>query len=397
MKNTILIFIFIISSSQLLNASSVINDFLSIENSDEIDTFLRESRFEKSYIDKARVTIEHSHFSDIEREYAIRVYTKSFDEVDNEEKLYNLNKDIYAEKNQLTKLDLLKNRYKILIETMYQNRLLHLLLNDMNLKQNSLDLRKSSLEKESDILKLHTIKQSINDTERQQLKYQQKYQRLLYKIQRILKVENLNNIREEINQNIFLDPYKIINYVSKNIESNEILNQNILSKKIALAEEKIHKERIKDTIKLNNIDIKFDDSKKRKNSLSIGVGIEIPIAKNNTNVLEEQLKLMSIKNKIEENNSKTKNRIIELKQDIEYLIDYFKKIDNQISKINVDSEKSFYPIEFSLKIKKQNLKFEKEKAKTLYQMLNKYTTILYLTNRLKNSNFQKFLATKKDY
>jgi hypothetical protein len=298
-------------------------------------------------------------------------------------------------------MDLIKDRYKVLIETMYQNRLLHVLLEEMNFKQNSLDMKKNLLEKESDIITLYEIKKSINNIELAQLKEQRKYQKLLYKIQRILKIENLFTIRREINQHIFLDPYKIMDYINQNIGSFPKSNINIFSKsnisKLELAKEKMRSENIKQKMKLDNIEMKFDDSKKSKNALSVGLSMEIPMAKNSTNILKEQLKIFNIQNKIEKIESDLNDKIIELTQDIKSLINYFKKVDIQKSKINIKNKKNSYPIKFLLSIKKQHLKFEKEKTKTLYQILNKYVTLLYLTNQLETSDFKDILKNKRVY
>ena len=386
---------------QILNAN-LIDNFLHIDfNKDSSNNLLLDKKFDHNYIDKARINIEHSHFSDVERDYTIRLYTKSFSQVDNEEKIYNLNKKLYQEEIYLQKMDLIKDRYKVLIETMYQNRLLHVLLEEMNFKQNSLDMKKNLLEKESDIITLYEIKKSINNIELAQLKEQRKYQKLLYKIQRILKIENLFTIRREINQHIFLDPYKIMDYINQNIGSFPKSNINIFSKsnisKLELAKEKMRSENIKQKMKLDNIEMKFDDSKKSKNALSVGLSIEIPMAKNSTNILKEQLKIFNIQNKIEKIESNLNDKIIELTQDIKSLINYFKKVDIQKSKINIKNKKNSYPIKFLLSIKKQHLKFEKEKTKTLYQILNKYVTLLYLTNQLETSDFKDILKNKRVY
>ncbi len=386
---------------QILNAN-LIDNFLHIDyDKDSSNNLLIDKEFDYNYIEKARVSIENSHFSDIERDYTIRLYTKSFSQVDNEEKIYNLTKKLYQGEIHIHKMDLIKDRYKILIETMYKNRLLHVLLEEMNFKQNSLDMKKNLLEKESDIITMYDIKKSINNIELEQLKEQRRYQKLLYKIQRILKIENLSTIREEINQHIFLKPYKIMEYINQNIELILKSHTNLFSinniNRLELAKEKMRSENIKDNMKLDNIEMKFDDSKKSKNALSVGLSIEIPIAKNSTNILKEQLKIFDIQNKIEKRNIDLNNRTIELTQDIKSLMNYFKRADIQKSKINIDDKKNIYPIKFLLNIKKQHLKVEKEKTKTLYQILNKYITLLYLTNQLENSDFKDILKNKGVY
>ncbi len=401
MKKIYILLSIIIYSSNILYAS-VIDDFLLVKNnSNDTDKVMQKFQFESSYIEKARVNVEQSHFSHPERDYALRLYTKSSQEIENEERLFNLNKEIYKEKNNLEKIDTLKNRYKILVETAYQSRLLHMLLDEMNFKQNTLDVRKNSLEKESDVINLYEIKKSINNTELQQLRYQQKHQRLLYKIGRVLGIEDLSLIRKEINQNIFSNPTKIINYISQDIKENNQLSSNLFSKndnyKLELAKERTKTEKIKDQIKLDNIEVKFDDSKKMKNSLSVGLSIEIPISKNSADIAKEQLKLLSLKNKIDRNSNELKDKIIELKEDILFLIKYFNKTSTQISNINLDDGQGTYPIKFILNIRKQNLKFEKEKAKTLYQITDKYINLLYLTNRLENSNFKDILKNRESY
>ncbi len=195
--------------------------------------------------------------------------------------------------------------------------------------------------------------------------------------------------------------YKVFIHISHNISKTNQLNldNNILLKndnyKLALVKQKVKSFKIQDDIKLDNIELKFNDSKKRKNALSFGFSVEIPISKNNSKLINEKVKLLALKNKINEDKINLVHKIAILKMQIHDTINYFAKIDDQINTGTLSSKRKHYTPKLLLKIKKKNIKLEKAKAKTFYQLLEQYLTLLYITDTVGNSNLKNMIQNSE--
>ncbi len=399
--------IILMITNQSLNANSTIDDFLSEyeTNTEEIISpdvsQPSENKFNFNIIEKAKLSVEHSHFSDVERDYEIKLYTKSFSEAENEEIIYNLKRDLFLKKDLLAKNKILKNRYETLIETIYQHRVITLINKEINIEKKNLKITKAMAEKESDILKIYNIQDDINNLNLKKFQLKQENNIFLENISLILNDININEIEKEISENIFINPSTVIDYISQNIDTLSVDIKNSLflksnADKMNLSKHKLDLIESKNSLKLDSVRLKFDDSKKSKNAFSIGVSVEMPIASNDSKVMNEKLKFLSLQSKANKNIQNIQNRVKKLKIDIKYLSEYLKKIDNQINRSTISKDRnSYYKIKLSLKIKQKNIKLEKAKAKIVHQILQKYINILYMTDTIKESELKNLIQNRE--
>ncbi len=375
-----------------LYSSTVIDDFLFQSQKKLAKYSLDIDKFDRNYIDKARLSVEHSHFSDLEREYAVRVYTKSKAELDNQEDMYNLKKSLYHGKRDLEVSDLLKSRYMLVLEAMYLDRERYLLDEEISLQKLQYKFEKTMIKDNNDIVDIYGSKQNIERLKLQKKKSIYRYEKLLGEIHSFVPYYDKTAIKDQINQYLFVSPSSLLKRLFIQFNTDTLLDEVILQNskdKIALAEEKLKSMQIKNYIKLDNIEIKFDDSKKRKNALSLGISVEIPIAQNSLNYLDERLKVEAIKHSTDVKIQRIEKKIESVKDDIHYLLQHLKDI-----KLLKYSQQNISHIALSLKVKKEQLKLKKLETKTLYQVLKKYIQLLYLTGSLddyvyKNLIFQK--------
>ncbi len=393
--------IILILIHKLLSADSVIDNFFLSEVDENIDAIIsqKESNNKFGLIEKAKLSVEHSHFSDVERDYTLKIYTKGFSEAKNEENIYNLRRDLFIKKGLLSKSKALRDKYKTLIEAIYQDRLLTLTNREIRIEKKNLKITKAMAEKESDILKIYNIQDNIDSLKLKKFQLKQEHNIFLENISLISNSE-IKDIKREINDYIFTHSIKTTNYISQHIDTLSIdVENNILlnsdADKIRLSEHKIDLIKAKNGIKLDSIQLKYDDSKKSKNAFSVGLSIEVPIPPSNSKIMNEKLKFLSLKSKADKDSKSIQYRVKKLKIDIKYLSKYLKKINHQITKSNISTPKnSYYKIKLSLKMRQKSLKLEKRKSKILYQILQKYITILYIADKLEESKLKDIIRDK---
>jgi hypothetical protein len=391
-----LLFISILSTQ--LTANSIVDDFLFTDqstinqNGESIKSIYQNNEFQNSYIEKARLSIEHSHFSDVERDYSLRLYTKSFSEVENEKNLYFLEKNLYLNKEYINSLNILKQRYDVLLDLIYKYTLINLIDEEINFKKEALKKAKFFIDNKSDISAVYSKKVALSDSKLSKSKLQYKYNNTLSKIEQILKNRDRKDIEKEMNLSLFLAPFNCINFISKNLENNMSATEdnNLFLKesinKFYLTQQKLKFTEIENDIKLNNVELKYDDSKKRKNAMSISIGIEIPFSENRAKNIKNKIKVLTAKQKSIQNHQKITDKISYLKKEIKEYINYFNEIDAQISD-NTPKKSNFYSYKLFTDMKKREIKLKKERSKIVYQIAQKYIALLYWSNTIEDTKF----------
>jgi len=389
-----LLFISVLSTH--LTANSIVNDFLfskqSIQNSESIESIYQNNEFQKSYIEKARLSIEHSHFSDVERDYSLRLYTKSVSEIENEKNLYFLEKDLNLNKQYINYLNTLKQRYEVFLELVYRYNLISLIDEEINFREEVLNKAKYFIDNKSDISSVYSKKIALSDTRLSKSRLQYRYNNILSQIKQVIENKDTKDIEKEINLSLFLSPYSCIDFISKNLDNNISLSadnnpflKNSINR-VHLTQQKLKSTEIDNDIKLDNIELKYDDSKKRKNALSVSIGIEIPFSEDRTKNIKNKIKLLTEKQKLIQNRQKIANKVSNLKKEINEYINYFNEIDVQISD-NIPKKSNFYSYKLFTDMKKREIKLKKERSKIVYQIAQKYISFLYWSNTIEDTKF----------
>lgn len=384
-----------------LSAGSVVTDFLLATESD-IDTQYRSiaSLYEESapkynYLDKARVSVRHSHFSDIEREYALRLYAKSPADLENETKSYALEKRLALSDENIALLNIRRQRYEVVLELLYKYSLLQLVDDKIRFEKEILHNARYFTQSESDITTVYKKKEALNDTKLEQSRVQMEYNGLLTEIAQTVSKEN-KAIEKELNLLLFSPAYALIDHISKNFDDNVSVSVDenpILVKsfeRVDLARQKVKSQQDKSGIKLDYVGLKYDDSKKSKNAFAVDVAVEIPLSKDTTRIVSEKVKLFKNRQKAEDNRKKILQKISRLHHEIKDLIGYFYTVDSQI-KETIPRKNNYYAYKLYESMKKRDLRLRKERLKVAYKTAQKYVAWLYWSNKLHETDFSKLL------
>jgi hypothetical protein len=381
-----------------LYANSIVADFLSatknitLQENETLESIYQRNAFKSSYIDKARVSIEHSHFSDVERDYSLRLYTNNPIDIENQKKIFNIEKKLNLNEKNIDTLSTIRERYQLLSELIYKYSLITLLDAEIEFQQNALKKSAYYIENESDVMKVYKNKEKLQDMKLEKAKLHLQYNNLLSQIEQLLEDQKREDIENAINLSLLLSPYSVATFISENIdpnnsdilESHPILERNF--DKVRLEEQKIKAIEDKNNIKLDYIGFKYDDSKKSKNAFSVDVAVEIPISHESQKIVNEKIKLLKSKERVLKNRAKIKNKISILQQEIKELLQYFHKVDAQLNE-TAPRKNGMYAYKLYDNMEKRNIKLKKERSKIAYQLIEKYISFLYWSNNLKNTNF----------
>jgi len=385
-----------------LSAGSVVTDFLSAADSD-IDVKYRgiASLYEENvpqqydYIDKARVSVRHSHFSDIEREYALRLYAKSPADLENETKSYALEKRLALSDENIALLNIRRQRYEAVLELLYKYSVLQLLDDTMRFEKEALHNARYFAQNESDITAVYKKREALRDTELEQSRLQMEYNALLTEIAQTVGKEN-EAVEKELNLLLFSPAYALIDHISANLDSNVsvAVDENPIVVKslerVDLARQKVKSEQDKSGIKLDYVGLKYDDSKKSKNAFAVDVAVEIPLSKDTRKIVSEKVKLFKNRQKAEENRKKIVQKISGLRHELKDLISYFYVVDRQIQDTK-PRKNNYYAFKLYESMKKRDLRLRKERLKVAWKTAQKYVAWLYWSNKLHETDFSKLL------
>jgi len=386
------IVVFITALAVVLNASFIDNYFHTSQNTDTPAEILQDE-YSDSFFEKARVGIEHSHFSDIEREYTLRLYTKDPFGMQVEKEIFNLSKNSFRVKEDIEKFRILKEKYLFLVKMIYFHQYRQIINSEITYLKQIMQKMRYSLDNESDIIAYDKKRTLLHEKELEMLQWDQKYRTLIVRLEESTGLEQTQLINE-LNMNLFQDDFTLIGFIKKDLEENNSSRQHPLfeyyNQKTRLEQNKEALLTTQEHIKLDNIEVKYDDSKKRKNALSLSVAFEVPFTHNSNKLLENKIKIYDAKKKAQSvlHEIDEKNRILTI--DMQNLIAYYYEVENIYSdKINSANNISYKIYENK---RKKRIKYEKEKLKTLYVLTQKYISYLYWSGKITSSSFYKFFT-----
>ncbi len=385
-----------------LSAGSVVMDFLSAADSD-IDAKYRgiASLYEEdvpqfNYIDKARVSVRHSHFSDVEREYALRLYTKSLSDLQNETKSYALEKRLALSDGDIALLNIRRQRYEMLLELLYRYSELQLLDDKKRFEKEALHSMRYFAQSESDITGVYKRKEALRDIELAQSKLQMEYNALLTEIAQTVNKKN-EAVEKELNLSLFLPAYTLLDYIvadlDKNVSAAGVDENPIVVKsfeRVNLARQRVKSEQDKSSVRLDYVGLKYDDSKKSKNAFAVDVAVEIPLSRDRRKIVREKVKLLKDRQKAEENRKKIVQKVSRLHHEVKDMMTYFYTLDSQIKETR-PKKSNYYAFKLYESMKKRDLRLRKERLKVAWKTAQKYVAWLYWSNRLHETDFSKLL------
>jgi hypothetical protein len=387
-------FMIFFTLSNVLYAQSIIDQYIfasdDIVTLDERKQLFDEHKFKQNYFDKVRLSAEFSKFSDIESEYAIRVYPKPISQVDIEQSTYEIRKQQIENQFYTKSLKNLKLKYNVLLDAYYQKKLLQNLKSMIKLYKAGVKNSQLNVQNSSDIENLSNLKDRLKNLELSYLQKSHQYQNSLAKIKFKVPNVNIKDIEIEFKNRTILSSDKIVELIlqnnyfdSKNStipSQNDTYERKLLQKKSAL-------KKLKNQITLESVELKYDDSKKINKNLSIGINVEIPIGGDSSyDLVNTKLRLLSLQNRMSANKIDTQHQISKLIEDMTFLHNYNNSIkvhyeDKQIFHSKYVKFEQIEP-KFLLNLKKKNFDYEKDMIKIQYQIHKKYLELLYITNTL---------------
>ena len=404
MKKTIPYLLFLATLSSL-NAS-IFDDFLDTQKIKQLqlkqNELFQQHPHESKLFENIRFNIEHSDFDTLQRKYAIRAYTRKPGSVKKEQRQYALQKKYIKQMQSWDKNRHLQERYTVLIEALKQHNLLKLIQEQISFEQKSLQILASYIQDNRDILKLETIKNKIAKLKLQYSQSKQSYINQLQNIKFLLQNPNItiDAIKNEIQNITQLSSQKFINFMLEmplplNANDNITLLEREYS--INLAKERLQTLNDQEKIGLDNLELKYDDSKKSKNALTFGLSFNIPIHSDQSKIIKEKLKLSSANESYIQAQDALEQQLLSLKNEIEYNINYLtllkKELERGTFKSSV-SEINFNTLKFILDQKAKKLELKKKKINTLHQVQKDYLTLLYLTKNIDNQQFKQLMINR---
>jgi len=379
----------------VIYAQSLINQYIFSPDKNKISPDTTKQLFDnyqykKNYFEKVRLSADFSEFSDIESEYAVRLYPKSSSEMKLEKSNYNLKKEQLE--NQYGSKDIkdLKQKYETILAAHYEYKLLQNIESMMEVYKSGIKSIKNNIQNSSDIENLSSISDKLETLKLIHFQKKHQYKNTLSKIKLNLTDANIEDIEFEIQNSQVFSADKIIELMLQNNYEETIGNSssdqnNLYQSK--LLENKLALKKIKDSITLESVELKYDDSKRTNKNLSLGLHVEIPLGEsNNMDIINTKLKMLSLKNKISSTKILTNYKVSKIIEDIKFLHTYNQNIQKQ----SIEKQ-SFYKkytkleklnSKFLVNLKKKNIEYKKDMITTDYQLHKKYLDFLYETNTL---------------
>ncbi len=373
-----------------LNADNIFKDFLSVQNGDlKIESiqsqqeFISQNRFSKNYIDRVRLNIDYSRFDkeSINDEYEIRVYPKTPSQIAAQERLYNLKKDQlninYLEARELV----LKSRYNTLLNTYFKRKTYINKRAILRVEKKRLDLLIKKSNTVSDIHNISKLKNRIKEVELYLMEYKESYRDILLEIGRYINLTDVKKLDIGVKNISLIEPtIPLRDKNSKKIAIKKELNR------LQMIKEEIQLNRVSNSLRVNSLDIGYEDRGGVDRSLSLGLSIEYAWPKRNRlQSIEDNLDLIDAQNRVLEAKERNNQEIELLKREIKSLknrLRYLKKsikddrFYNSYRKINNQN-----PLVI-LELKKRELEIKEESIEVEHRLYSKFIDFLFVTSTL---------------
>lgn len=404
MKKALPYLLFFVSLSSL--HASLFDDYLDTKNltplHQEHNDLFKKHPHKDGLFENARLNIEHSNFDQLEKKYAIRAYAKKPGSVQSEKRQYTLQKKYVQKMQNWDHNTQLQERYSILIEALKQHNVLKLLQEQILLEQKTLQILASYVHNDQDILKLETIKNKIAKLKLQYTKTDQSYINQLQNIQYYLQNPNItiDTIKNEIQNITHINSQKFINFMTNTPLPLDLKNNITLLKKeysLNLAKERLQTLKDQKKIGVDNFELEYDDGKQNKNALSFGLSFNIPLDTDRSKMIKEKLKLSSAQESLIESQDTLNQKILILKNKIEYDINYLTLLEQELKKDTFKSSVNkidFYTLKFLFHQKSQKIEIKKSTIDTLYNLKEHYLSLLYLTKNINNPQFRQLILNR---
>lgn len=389
-----------------LSADPILEKFLlssnkhqSLKNIEAKQEIFAKNSFNKTFIEKARFNIGFSRFDkeDIDGDFELRFYPKTFSQVDKEETIYNLSKNRVDISYESAKSKALKMHYNLLINANFQKKSYQNMQNLLNVNKRQLDLTLSLTDTISDVVNLAKIKKRVQKLEYTLVNKKQKYQESLQEIGQYIPDVEIKEIDEAFKISSFLSKDEIIDFVNQHKNNFVKTSENSLKKvqvEALLAKEKMELTKTADNIHINSIDLKYENENEFKKSLSVGLSIEKTWPKSNTlKNINEKIKFLDAQNDLSEKEEEIKYQVSSLIKEIDTLnskLLYAKKSIENDSFFQAYKElKNPDPVKL-LVFEREYLEIRGSIIKMKKELYSKFIDLLYRTNNLAiNSLFKK--------
>ncbi len=389
-----------------LSADPILEKFLlssnkhqSLKNIEAKQEIFAKNSFNKTFIEKARFNIGFSRFDkeDIDGDFELRFYPKTFSQVDKEETIYNLSKNRVDISYESAKSKALKMHYNLLINANFQKKSYQNMQNLLNVNKRQLDLTLSLTDTISDVVNLAKIKKRVQKLEYTLVNKKQKYQESLQEIGQYIPDVEIKEIDEAFKISSFLSKDEIIDFVNQHKNNFVKTSENSLKKvqvEALLAKEKMELTKTADNIHINSIDLKYENENEFKKSLSVGLSIEKTWPKSNTlKNINEKIKFLDAQNDLSEKEEEIKYQVSSLIKEIDTLnskLLYAKKSIENDSFFQAYKELK-NPDPFKLLVfEREYLEIRGSIIKMKKELYGKFIDLLYRTNNLAiNSLFKK--------
>ncbi len=391
---------FILVFINTLDAKSIFEDFLASSTKDlqikQVE--LSENEFDKTLIEKIRVNVGYSRFdkSDIDDEYEIRIYPKTFSQRESEEKIYGLIKNQIDASYQDAKISTLKKHYTLLIDTYFQKKSYKNTQEIVNLNKNKLDALLLATDSASDILDLSKLKYKVQNAKFDLEQQKEIYQNMLASIQGYIPEKNSKEIDQAFENIPLIETNEIVNFANQNKHIFLKTLETYTKKERALvnlAKEEMNLNKIENSLRINSLDLQYENRDTFTKSFSVGLSVEYfwpggdmaQSAGDNLRIINAQNRLSNIEKELN-------YEILELISEINVLNSKLTHAKESIDKDNFYNTyqqlKNHDPfILFSLQ--GMHLVIKKDMIEVEQQLYSKYINLLSITNGLTKSTLFK--------
>jgi len=337
---------------------------------------------------------ETKNFDILKQKYSLRFYFKGLGETKSSNSMLNSYKDLYSVEYKIDFIDILLERYTVILESIETQKTLELLDSLTTVLEDKVAvLRKiSSISENANLTEIVDTEEKITDIELEKIELENRVSSIELQIMEQTGVEKKINFSNE--KLITIDEIeKKINEIEKTGGETNILFE-YRKQRVAFAENELQMEKAKtyDLFNYLGLDYDTDDWETPKNSFSIGLAINIPGIKNDeVDISRKKADLIEEKMKCEmerkENEKSIKNNVRSIKRQIKQYKFLLQK--NQDSEASTSLSK-YTSIEGAdpltiLKIKERVIKDEMKMLSILFRIYVRYITLLNLTGVLPES------------
>ncbi|HSW60831.1 MAG TPA: hypothetical protein VLJ60_08535 [bacterium] len=334
---------------------------------------------------------ETKNFDILKQKYSLRFHFKSIGETKSSNLMLKSYKDLYNAEYQIDFIDILLERYSLVLENIQIKKNLEF-LDSMSavLEDKIAVLRKmGSISESTNLTEIVDTEEKLTDIELEKIELEN----------RLSAIEIIITEQTESEKKVDFTNEKLITIdeIEKRIESMEKNGSDLgilfeyRKQRVALAESELKNEKAKtyDFFNYLALDYDTDDWEVPRNSFSIGISVNLPGIKNDevditrkkADVIEEKLKCEMEK---KENEKSIQNNIRSIKRQIkQYRVILEKNMDSEA----VTSLSKYTSIEGAdpltiLKIKERVIKDEMKMQSILFKIYVRYITLLNLTGVL---------------